>query len=113
MWGSNPDAETIDADEEALLLPWDNIEDAITGGALWIARSYIAVDQNTLYFQKFDVINNNDGLYQHQYAQNISMAYYEGVRYFRSYASSNMLDEPFEFLIPVYTGMPDTYGQMP
>ena len=113
MWGSNPDAETIDADEEALMLPWDNIEDAITGGALWIARSYIAVDQNTLYFQKFDVINNNDGLYQHQYAQNISMAYYEGVRYFRSYASSNMLDEPFEFLIPVYTGMPDTYGQMP
>ena len=113
MWGSDPDAETIDADEEALMLPWDNIEDAITGGALWIARSYIAVDQNTLYFQKFDVINNNDGLYQHQYAQNISMAYYEGVRYFRSYASSNMLDEPFEFLIPVYTGMPDTYGQMP
>jgi hypothetical protein len=41
------------------------------------------------------------------------MAYYEGIRYFRSYASSNMLDEPFEFLIPVYTGMPDTYGQMP
>lgn len=113
MWGSDPASETIDADEEALMLPWDSVEDAITGGALWIARSYISVDQNTLYFQKFDVINNNDGLYQHQYAQNISMAYYEGVRYFRGYAACDMLDEPFEFLIPVYTGLPDTYGNMP
>lgn len=113
MWGSDPASETIDADEEALMLPWDSVEDAITGGALWIARSYISVDQNTLYFQKFDVISNNDGLYQHQYAQNISMAYYEGVRYFRGYAACDMLDEPFEFLIPVYTGLPDTYGNMP
>ena len=113
MWGSDADAQVIDDDEAALMLPWDSIEDAIGGGALWIARSYIAVDQNTLYFQKFDVISNNDGLYQHQYAQNISMAYYEGVRYFRGYASCDMLDEPFEFLIPVYTGLPDTYGDMP
>ena len=113
MWGSSPDLETIDEDEAALLLPWDNIPDAITGGALWISRSYISVDQDTLYFQKFDVVNNNDGLYQHQYAQNISMAYMEGVRYFRSYAACGMLDEPFEFIIPVYTGLPDSFGQMP
>ena len=113
MWGSSPDLETIDDAEAALLLPWDNVNDAITGGALWIAQSYIAVDQNTLYFQKFDVINNNDGLYNHQYAQNISMAYTEGQRYFRSYAACGMLDEPFEFIIPVYSGMPDSYGQMP
>ncbi len=113
MWGSDPDNETIDDDEASMMLPWDNIEDAITGGAIWIARSYIAVDQNTLYFQKFDVINNNDGLYQHQYAQNISMAYTEGARYFTAYASGSMLDESFEFLIPVYSGMPESYGDLP
>ncbi len=113
MWGSDPDGQYIDDDEAELRLPWNNVNDAITGGAIWISRSYIAVDQNTLYFQKFDVISNNDGLYQHQYAQNISMAYYEGVRYFRSYAECDMLDEPFEFLIPVYSGLPDSYGQMP
>lgn len=113
MWGSHPEDETIDEDEAALMLPWDNPQDAITGGAIWIAQSYIGVDQDTLYFQKFDVISNNDGLYNHQYAQNISMAYTEGQRYFRSYASSGMLDEAFEFQIPVYTSIPDTYGQMP
>ena len=113
MWGSNPDAQTIDDDEAALMLPWDNIDDAITGGALWIARSYISVGQNTLYFQKFDIISNNDGLYEHQYAQNISMAYTEGVRYFTAYASGSMLDEPIEFVIPVYSGMPETYGELP
>ena len=113
MWGSSPDLETIDDAEAALLLPWDNVSDAITGGALWIAQSYIAVDQNTLYFQKFDVINNNDGLYNHQYAQNVAMAYMEGQRYFRSYAANGMLDEPFEFIIPVYSGLPDSFGQMP
>ncbi|MBR1797364.1 MAG: hypothetical protein IJ757_05055 [Clostridiales bacterium] len=113
MWGSDPDSQYIDDREAQLLLPWDNVEDAITGGAIWISQSYIAIGQNTLYFQKFDVISNNDGLYQHQYAQNIAMAYSEGVRYFRSYASSDMLDEPFEFVIPVYTSLPDSYGHMP
>ena len=113
MWGADPDQETIDASEEEILLPWDNVEDAITGGAIWIARSYISVGQDTLYFQKFDVISNNDGLYNHQYAQNISMAYTEGQRYFSSYASSDMLSRSFEFIIPVYSGLPDSYGIMP
>ena len=113
QWGSDPDGQVITDEEAALMLPWDNVPDAITGGALWIAGSYISIGQDTLYFQKFDVINNNDGLYQHQYAQNVSMAYYEGVRYFRGYASCDMLDQPFEFLIPVYSGLPDTYGVMP
>lgn len=112
-WGSDPDSETITEDEAALLLPWDSVEDAIKGGALWIAQSYISIGQDTLYFQKFDVINNNDGLYYHQYAQNISMAYTEAERYFSSYADCNMLDGTLEFVIPVYTSMPDTYGEMP
>ena len=113
MWGSSPDLQTIDESEEALMLPWDNIEDAITGGALWIAQGYIDVGQDTLYFQKFDVISNNDGLYSHQYAQNISMAYSEGQRYYRSYSLSGMIDQPFEFIVPVYSNLPASYGELP
>lgn len=113
QWGQDPNGQVITDDEAALLLPWNNVSDAITGGALWIARSYISVGQDTLYFQKFDVISNNDGLYQHQYAQNISMAYSEGTRYFRSYASSDMLDGSIEFVIPVYTNLPSEYGVVP
>ena len=113
MWGRDPDAQEITEEEAALMLPWNSVERAITGGALWISSSYTAVGQDTLYFQKFDVIDNEDGLYLHQYAQNISMAYTEGARYFAGYASINMLDQPFTFVIPVYTGLPEEFGVMP
>lgn len=113
MWGADPDQEEISEVEEELMLPWNTVDRAITGGALWIASRYTAAGQDTLYFQKFDVIDNEDGLYMHQYAQNISMAYTEGARYFNGYASIDMLDKPFIFLIPVYDGMPSEFGVMP
>lgn len=113
MWGQNPEEEEITPVEASLLLPWDNVQDAITGGALWIASRYTEAGQDTLYFQKFDVIDNDDGLYEHQYAQNISMAYSEGTRYFNGYASINMIDSAFTFVIPVYSNMPEEYGVMP
>lgn len=101
MYGSDPDAKTITADESAILLPWTTPDLAIRGGALWIAKSYISIGQDTLYFQKFDVISNDDGLYQHQYAQNISMPYTEGVRYHDAYLAQNMISTDFIFVIPV------------
>lgn len=113
MWGREPELEEITPDEEALMLPWNSVERAIQGGALWISSSYTNVGQDTLYFQKFDVIDNEDGYYQHQYAQNISMAYSEGARYFSGYASINMLDNSFTFVIPVYENMPADFGVMP
>ena len=113
QWGRNPDEQEITPEEAELLLPWDNVEDAITGGALWIASRYTSAGQDTLYFQKFDVIDNTDGLYEHQYAQNISMAYSEGARYYSGYASIGMLEESFTFVIPVYVNMPEQYGHMP
>ena len=113
MWGADPDEEEISPVEEELMLPWNTVDRAITGGALWIASRYTAAGQDTLYFQKFDVIDNEDGLYMHQYAQNISMAYTEGARYFNGYASIDMLDKPFIFLIPVYDDMPSEFGVMP
>lgn len=113
QWGKEPDEEQISDEEAALMLPWTTPERAITGGALWIASRYTDAGQTSLYFQKFDVINNDDGLYEHQYAQNISMAYTEGARYFGSYASINMLGQSFEFVIPVYENMPADYGYLP
>ncbi len=113
QWGQDPDGQSISSEEASIMLPWNSVDRAITGGALWIASRYTAAGQDTLYFQKFDVINNEDGLYMHQYAQNISMAYTEGARYFAGYASIDMLDQPFTFVIPVYEDMPDYYGAMP
>lgn len=112
-YGSNAKEKKISKEEEDLLLPWTDEEKAICGGAIWIAKSYIQRSQDTLYFQKFDLIDNEDGLYKHQYAQNISMASTEGVRYYTAYASQDMLDESFVFVVPVFDEMPNDYGTLP
>ena len=113
MWGNDAAGKVLTDEEKALLLPWTSQDLAIRGGALWIASSYVDIGQNTLYFQKFDVINNADGLYIHQYAQNIAMAYSESSRYYRAYQSQNMLASPFVFSIPIYSDMPTAYGFIP
>jgi len=112
-WGNDPDAQEITEREEQYLLPWDSIDKAITGGALWIANGYINNGQDTLYFQKFDVVDNGTGLYDHQYAGFIMMAYSEGYRYYKSYKETDQLGNSFEFIIPIYDNMPEEYGYLP
>lgn len=112
-WGRDPDKEEITDAEAKLLLPWDTKEKAITGGALWIASGYIEKGQNTLYFQKFDVLDDGTIKYNHQYAQNIMMAYSEALRYYNSYDAISKVDSPFVFVIPVYKNMPAEYGYLP
>lgn len=112
-WGNKPEKENITKDEEKVLLPWDTKEKAITGGALWIASGYIEKGQNTLYFQKFDVMDDGTVKYNHQYAQNIMMAYSEALRYYNSYDAIKKTDSDFVFVIPVYNNMPEEYGFLP
>lgn len=112
-WGRNPEKEDISDAEAKLLLPWDTKEKAITGGALWIASGYIEKGQDTLYFQKFDVLDDGTVRYNHQYAQNIMMAYTESLRYYNSYDSINKAESAFIFVIPVYQNMPAKYGYLP
>ena len=113
MWGSEPDKREITASEAAIYLPWDSKEKAIVGGAIWISARYVEIGQDTLYFQKFDVIDNADGLFRHQYAQNITMPFSESARYYRAYMSQEILDSPFVFSIPVYEDMPASFGVLP
>jgi len=88
------------------LLPWNDPAKAIKGGAIWIARNYIAVGQDTLYFQKYDVVNNGTELYNHQYMQNIFAARSEGITTYNTYKSIELLDNNYNFIIPVYENMP-------
>ncbi len=113
QWGKDWDGKEITDQEAAYLLPWTSVEKAVKGGAKWIASGYIDRGQNTLYFQKFDVLDDGTERYNHQYAQNIMMAYSEGLRYYRSYNSIGMANAGFEFVIPVYNFMPDKYGSLP
>ncbi len=88
------------------LLPWNDPAKAIKGGAIWISRNYIAVGQDTLYFQKYDVVNNGTELYNHQYMQNIFAARSEGITTYNTYKSIGLLDNNYNFIIPVYENMP-------
>jgi beta-N-acetylglucosaminidase len=112
MYGNEPEEKEITQDEEVVMLPWDTAEKSILGGAVFIAERYVAAGQNTLYFQKFDVVPEN-GLYTRQYAQNIQMAWAEGLRYFSAYKAIGLADARFVFRIPFYRDMPSTPVALP
>jgi beta-N-acetylglucosaminidase len=112
LYGRNPGTGEITPEEALWLIPWTTPQRAISGGAIWIAERYVRIGQDTLYLQKFDLIAQ-DGLYIHQYAQNIQMAWAEGRRTRASYVELGLLDEPFVFSVPVFSGLPDQPATLP
>lgn len=93
---------------EELLLPWNTPERAMEGGAAFIAREYIAAGQDTPYLQKFDLIS---GTFSHQYMQALFAAQEEGQRLFAVWAEAGADQEELHFRIPVFGGMPESYGR--
>lgn len=82
---------------------WDTRYKSLYGGSTLLAKNYIGVGQNTLYFQKFNVVYQKK-LYDHQYMQNVAAAYNEGRKLGQGYADKQ---QAFVFRIPVYKSMPD------
>lgn len=79
---------------------------SIHGGAKIISANYILHGQDTLYLQKFDVDSSFDGLYWHQYMQNVCAPTSEGKNIRKSYENAGSLENTFVFKIPVYHNMP-------
>ena len=92
---------------------WTSMELALEGGIQIISSSYIAVGQNTLYFQKFDVENSDGKMYWHQYMQNILAAQNEGTTLRKTLNNINALDYSYTFIIPVYENMPTNTSPRP
>lgn len=110
----NSDAEVIEnAINYARNQGWNTLEKGITGGINFIASSYINQGQNTLYLQKFDVENNYNGLYWHQYMQNLMAAQSEGTTLRNTYSSTNSISSSHTFIIPLYKNMPSTVCSRP
>ena len=110
----NSDAEEIEnAINYAKKQGWNTLEKAITGGINFIANDYIKQGQNTLYFQKFDVENNYNGLYWHQYMQNLMAAQSEGNTLRKTYVDINSVSSSHTFIIPLYKNMPSTACSRP
>ena len=85
--------------------PWNSRIRSIYGGALYIADKFLSKGQNTLYFQKFNVVNSENTLYSHQYMSNIQAASSESARIQLAYLGD---DETITFKIPIYRNMPST-----
>lgn len=87
---------------------WNTTYKGILGGAVFMADNYIAKNQDTLYYEKFDV-SRSDGSYEHQYMQNVAVTFQEGGMKYKGYADANKsyLDTAIEFVIPVYSNMPN------
>lgn len=92
---------------------WDNLEKSISGGIQIIASKYIALGQNTMYFQKFDVDNSDGNMFWHQYMQNILAAQSEGETLRKTVTSIGALYSNYNFIIPVYENMPGSQALRP
>lgn len=84
---------------------WNTPYKAILGGSKFLASSYIAKEQDTLYLQKFDVIDGGNGYYTHQYMTNVFAPSNEASRMKSAY-TSEILSSALVFYIPVYKNMP-------
>lgn len=108
--GSNPvDAAIAFAKAKG----WDTPEKSIMGGAEVIGGKYISKGQDTLYFQKFNVISGNGyRLYYHQYMGNVLAPQQEAAKLAKM-TSLLGANNKVTFKIPVYSGMPETAVAVP
>ena len=110
--GSNPIATGLkyasgvnasETEKSKYMLPWNSPYKAIVGGAKWIGNGYINNNQDTLYYQKFNVVNQN---WNHQYMANITAPATESVNIKKTYLNLGIIDHSFTFIIPYYKNMP-------
>ncbi len=96
----------------AYYLPWTNQYKSILGGAAILASGYISKQQDTLYLQKFDVVDGGNGYYTHQYMTNVIAPTSEATSLKKAY-TEEMLNSTLVFNIPVYLNMPQTPVKKP
>ena len=87
---------------------WSTIEKCIDGGVEFIADGYISIGQDTMYFEKFNVVNTTKGYsyYTHQYAQDLLYAQNQGTKLRSILLDIDAIDNSYTFVIPVYESMP-------
>ena len=92
---------------------WTSQGLSIVGGAEMIKRTYIGRGQNTCYYQKFNVVNEESGLFSHQYAQSILSAENEGRKFKSYYTVDGNVKGTHTFIIPLYIEMPVNKSERP
>lgn len=89
--------------DEKHLRPWNTRYRAIVGGSIFIGSGYINIGQDTLYYEKFDLVGTP---YTHQYMSNVLAPKQEALKMSNAYSEEMKAEIPLVFKIPVYQGMP-------
>lgn len=103
----------INKDETSYLRPWNSLEKAVKGGAVYIADTFLARNQNSPYYERYNVVNGLSGIGTYQYATSIFAAATQSGLMYGDYYDFNVLNEAFTFEIPVYKDMPSSPAPMP
>lgn len=103
--GSNPVVKGL---QYAYSKGWTTRKKAVYGGAKVISESYIGKNQNTIYYQRFNVKNGWLKAGTHQYMTNITAPYTESQSMQRAYQAYGISEEKLVFEIPVYRSMPSS-----
>lgn len=90
---------------------WNSLEDGLIGGVEFVKNGYIDKGQNTLYLQKFDVVNKDNSLYSNQYMQNLLAPESEANNMLEIYKASNTVDSELNFIIPLYENMTENVSE--
>ena len=88
---------------------WNTRMKSIIGGAKILGANYINRGQNTLYYEKFDMITP----YTHQYMTFILAPRQESVTASKAYSETVKQSTALRFIIPIYDDMPDTVCLIP
>ena len=108
----NSSTEIIEnAAQYAYQQEWNSLGKAIIGGVEYVKEDYINKGQNTLYLQKFDVVNEDKSLYKNQYMQNLMAPQSEAKNMLKIYTASNTVNSRLNIIIPLYENMPDEISE--
>ena len=103
--GNSKDEILENAAEYAYSQGWDTLEKGLLGGVEFVKEDYINRGQNTLYLQKFDIVNKDGKLYTNQYMQNLLAPESEAKNMLKIYEASDTVDSKLNFIIPLYENM--------
>lgn len=102
-YGSNPvEAGLVYAKNSG----WNTVRKSITYGTSSFASGYIAIGQDTLYYKRFDFVEDPSA-FDHQYSQSVYSPKVEGELAAEGY-SETMRQSALTFTIPVFPNMPET-----
>ena len=90
---------------------WDTLEKGLLGGIEFVKEGYINKGQNTLYLQKFDIVNSDGELFKNQYMQNLLAPMSEASNMREIYEISDSVDGNFNFIIPLYENMTEEISE--